>query len=369
MRLQLTNWNYVEAIEFSFIEADKTATQTYLNAAYANKLTDLISLISYKYGTATLRPGAIPNIKSLVAESITKNLPESEVSAKYKEHIQLLLDKSNIWYVDNHGMRQLVHDDQVLAIAANEARYNYEWNSDPTIPLELSIQHWGFRSGWFPYEFTKVYDKNGGATACETSKSLEPMPMAVSYDNRVANILKFSRRIISHENEFFFDLPDPYFAYIAFKQIYRMAFPPSYAWTWKYSPNSDSVSFHRDKSHVTASYETPPLGPTNFVWAFNPQNGIATFRRVPTTSVPTPQPPMCHQLLPSATLANDTDHPHAAPAYMRSLHSPCHNPISSRPNHSPVLRLSKRHRDALKVNLYHLCANILSMNWFYDTFD
>eukprot|EP00536_Pseudo-nitzschia_multiseries_P017832 jgi/Psemu1/52780/gm1.52780_g len=302
-------------------------------------------------------------------------------------------------------MRELVQDDQVLAIAARTARYNSDGNKDPTIRLELSIQHWGFRSGWFPYKFTKVYDKNGGATAFETSKSLEPMPTAMSYDARVANILKFSRRIISHENEFCLDLPDPYFEYIAFKQIYRMAFPPSYTWTWKYSPNSDSVSFHRvrsnsisfrrstsssssrvrcqeksnttpiqcqDKSTVTASHETPstpnsdhhvpPLAPTNFRWTFNPQNEIATFRRVPTTSVPTSQPPMCHQLLPSATLASNTDHPNAAPAYTRSLQSQCHNPISSRPNRPPVLRLSKRHRDALKVKLYHLYANILSMN-------
>eukprot|EP00536_Pseudo-nitzschia_multiseries_P015907 jgi/Psemu1/44243/gm1.44243_g len=368
MRLQLTDWNYVEAIEFSFIEADKTATQNYLNAAYAQKLTNLTSLITYRYGTKTLRPGAIPNIKSLVAESITKNLPESEVSAKYKEHIQLLLDKTNIWYIDNHGMRQLVHDDQVLAIAANEARYNSDWNRDPTIQLELSIQHWGFRSGWFPYKFTKVYDK---------TVELQP----VSYDNRVANILKFSRRIISRDNDFCFDLPDPYFEYVAFEQIYRMAFPPSYTWTWKYSPNSDSVSFHRvrcnsisfrrstsssscrvrcqqdkshmtptqcqDKSNVTASYETPstmpnsdhhsapPLAPTNFGWTFNPQNEIATFRRAP-----------------QSTLAEDTNRPHAAPAYIRSLQSPCHNHIFSRPNHPPVLRLSKRHRDALKVKLY-----------------
>eukprot|EP00536_Pseudo-nitzschia_multiseries_P018900 jgi/Psemu1/57897/gm1.57897_g len=35
----------------------------------------------------------------------------------------------------------------------------------------------------------------------------------------------------------------------------------------------------------------------------------------------------------------------------------------------PVWRLTKRHRDALKIMMYHLYANILSMNWFYDTFD
>ena len=179
-----------------------------------------------------------------------------------------------------------------------------------------------------------------------------------------------------------------------------MAFPPSYTWTWKYSPNSDSVSFHQvrsnsisfqrstsssssrvrcqeksnttpiqcqDKSTVTASHETPsttpnsdhhsapPLGPTNFGWTLNPQNEIATFRRL-TKSVPppSPQPPMSNRGLPSKTLTEDTDLPNAALAYIRSLQSPCHNQICFQPYHQPVLlRLSKRHRDALKIKLYH----------------
>eukprot|EP00536_Pseudo-nitzschia_multiseries_P016744 jgi/Psemu1/47563/gm1.47563_g len=82
-----------------------------------------------------------------------------------------------------------------------------------------------------------------------------------------------------------------------------------------------------------------------------------------------PQPPMRNRLLPSATLAEGTDLPNSAPAYIRSLQSPCHHHISSRPNHPPVLRLSRRHRDALKIMMYHLYANILSLNWFYNTFD
>eukprot|EP00536_Pseudo-nitzschia_multiseries_P015232 jgi/Psemu1/41723/gm1.41723_g len=32
-----------------------------------------------------------------------------------------------------------------------------------------------------------------------------------------------------------------------------------------------------------------------------------------------------------------------------------------------VLQITKRHRDALKITLYHLHANILSMNWFHNT--
>eukprot|EP00536_Pseudo-nitzschia_multiseries_P011264 jgi/Psemu1/28344/gm1.28344_g len=144
MRLQLTDWNFTQAIQFLFVGADKAVTQNFLNAAYAQKLTDIASLLTYNYGAATLRPGAISNIKSLVAESITKDLPEAKVSAKYKEHINLLLENTIIWYIDNQETRHLVHNDQVLAIAANDARYNYDGNRDPTIQLEFSIQHWGF---------------------------------------------------------------------------------------------------------------------------------------------------------------------------------------------------------------------------------
>eukprot|EP00536_Pseudo-nitzschia_multiseries_P010460 jgi/Psemu1/26009/gm1.26009_g len=357
MRPQITDWNFVQAIQFSFVGAGKAVTQNFLNAAYAQKLTDITSLLTYKYGAATLRPGAISNIKSLVTESITANLPESEVSAKYKEHIKLLLENTTIWY-------------------------NYHGYRDPTIQLEFSIQHWGFRRGWYPYEFAKVYDKNGGATASEKSMSLEPMPTIMSCNNRVANILKFSRRIISRENEFCFDLPDPHFEYVVFEQIYHMAFPPSYTWTRTYSPNSDSVSFRRDKSTVTASHVTPstlsssdhhsapPWEPTSFVWTFNPQNEIATFRRV-LKSVPSPQPPMCNRLLPSETLAEDTALPNAAPAYVQSLQSPCCNQLCSKPYYQPVLRLSKQHRDALKIKIrlrldiqrilrFHLSSSIMT---------
>eukprot|EP00536_Pseudo-nitzschia_multiseries_P014505 jgi/Psemu1/38947/gm1.38947_g len=171
---------------------------------------------------------------------------------------------------------------------------------------------------------------------------------------------------------------------------------PCYTWTWTYSPHSELVSFHRVRSDsflrttsssppvqrqeksfiVTAPsvspsaltkfghHQVPPSVPANFGWTFNPQNEIATFRRLP-KSVPAPQPPLFIRLLP----AEDTDLPNAAPAYIRSLQSPCGNQICFQPYHQPVLRLSKRHWDALKIKMYHLHANVLSINWFYDTVD
>eukprot|EP00536_Pseudo-nitzschia_multiseries_P010950 jgi/Psemu1/27480/gm1.27480_g len=167
---------------------------------------------------------------------------------------------------------------------------------------------------------------------------------------------------------------------------------PHATWTWTYSPQSELVSFrrvrcdsllcvtsssppdHKEKSSIVTTpsvlpsaqsrfdhHSAPPWKPTNFVWTFNPQDEIATFRRL-TKSVPPPSP-----LLPSEVLDVGSDPPNAAPAYIRSLQSPCHHQISSRPNHQPVLlRITKRHRDALKIKLYQLHANILSMNWFYD---
>eukprot|EP00536_Pseudo-nitzschia_multiseries_P015993 jgi/Psemu1/44532/gm1.44532_g len=174
----------------------------------------------------------------------------------------MLLEHSTIWYLDKDTTRRPVHDYHALAPAANAAKLHYHQYKDPTIQFEFSIQHWGFDKGWYPYKFAKVYDRNSEATASEKSKPLKLLPTLASYNNRVANILKFSRRIISRENEFCFDLPDPYFEYVAFKKIYRMAFPPSYTWTWKYSPNSDSVSFHRVRSNsISFRRATPSLSP------------------------------------------------------------------------------------------------------------
>eukprot|EP00536_Pseudo-nitzschia_multiseries_P001728 jgi/Psemu1/3941/gm1.3941_g len=123
---------------------------------------------------------------------------------------------------------------------------------------------------------------------------------------------------------------------------------PCYVWTWTYSPQSESVSFRRVRSgsisFQRATSSSPPIQrqdkpstvitpsvspsaltrfghhsvlpsvPTNFGWTFNPQNEIATFRRLPKSAL-SPQPPMCNQLLPSEAIAEGTDLPNAALAY------------------------------------------------------
>eukprot|EP00536_Pseudo-nitzschia_multiseries_P004339 jgi/Psemu1/9770/gm1.9770_g len=168
-----SDWNYVEAIEFSFgkpVGAGKNnAAQNLLNAAYAKKLTNINSMLTIdNYGAETLKPDAISRIKSLVTTAIIENIPLSEVSPKCKEHITMLLENSTIWYIDKKDTtRRPVHDYHALAPAANAAKLNYHQNKDPTIQLEFSIQHWGFKKGWYPYKFAKVYDRHSGAAAHE----------------------------------------------------------------------------------------------------------------------------------------------------------------------------------------------------------
>eukprot|EP00536_Pseudo-nitzschia_multiseries_P008148 jgi/Psemu1/19725/gm1.19725_g len=116
--------------------------------------------------------------------------------------------------------------------------------------------------------------------------------------------------------------------------------PPSYTWTWKYSPNSDSVSFRRvrsnsisfrratsssppnrhqdksivtpvqrqDKSTVTAlpvtsstlpssdRHPAPPWVLANFRWTFNPQSETLTFHRLPKPAPIPLESPSCFPL-------------------------------------------------------------------------
>eukprot|EP00536_Pseudo-nitzschia_multiseries_P017520 jgi/Psemu1/51209/gm1.51209_g len=149
---------------------------------------------------------------------------------------------------------------------------------------------------------------------------------------------------------------------------------PHYAWTWTYSPNSESVSFHRVRSRSIsfqrATSSSPPIQrqdkpstviapsvlpsaltrfghhsvplyvPANFGWTFNPQNEIATFHRLPKPATVPLKPPLRFAL--SGTITDD-------PVFscpLQSQHSDhpfprCYGTCFE-PNHQPVLlRISK----------------------------
>eukprot|EP00536_Pseudo-nitzschia_multiseries_P016545 jgi/Psemu1/46535/gm1.46535_g len=284
-------------------------------------------------------------------------------------------------------------------------------NGQDTILIEIRATHWGFKPDWDAIHFAEVYDTNIYSFP-KKSNTREATTVANKTPNasrtRFANLpqrkyiqlkaVPLQRKHIKPQA-----VPPNTANLGPLQPVGSIADTPSvqapcYIWTWTYSPNSDSVSFrrvqsdslsfkratsfsppiqHQDKSLVTAPLPSPkrghhsalPWGPTNFGRTFNPQNEIVTLRRLAKPALSPQSSLRIPLLVPSEALAAGTDLPHAAPAYIRSLQSPCRNQICSKPNHQPVLRLFKRHWDALKVKLDHLYANILSMNWFYDTFD
>eukprot|EP00536_Pseudo-nitzschia_multiseries_P015036 jgi/Psemu1/41053/gm1.41053_g len=82
-----SDWNYVEAIQFSFgkpvgkpVGAGKNnIARNLLNAAYSQKLTNINSILTINdHGAETLKPDAISQIKSLVTAAIIENLPLSD---------------------------------------------------------------------------------------------------------------------------------------------------------------------------------------------------------------------------------------------------------------------------------------------------
>eukprot|EP00536_Pseudo-nitzschia_multiseries_P018839 jgi/Psemu1/57559/gm1.57559_g len=161
--------------------------------------------------------------------------------------------------------------------------------------------------------------------------------------------------------------------------------------TTSHETPSDAISFHRasspsppvqrqDKSPVTAlsitpsaltrpgQHSPPPWEPANFQWTFHPQSETLVFHRLPKpASVPlTPslRLPLPKTACKDSVLASATSMFTYHSAYLcRFCHVTCSN------SNQTVVCLTKRHRDALKIKLYHLHSNVLSMNWFYDTFD
>eukprot|EP00536_Pseudo-nitzschia_multiseries_P016186 jgi/Psemu1/45269/gm1.45269_g len=190
------------------------------------------------------------------------------------------------------------------------------------------------------------------------------------------------------------------------------------SYTWKYSPSTDSVRFRRiayssTPSNVPADISTedvpskrhrephstrnreshsPRAGtsyppPTNSRWTFYPQSETVVFNR-PHQTVTFPQSSCISSLPlpPSGALSKDSVVPSSVHAYSQygassyqvrkpiyGAHGaptcPFRKPLYSAyymTYDSPVVRITKRHRDAIKLKLYHLHATLLLANWIYD---
>eukprot|EP00536_Pseudo-nitzschia_multiseries_P013107 jgi/Psemu1/34213/gm1.34213_g len=104
-----------------------------------------------------------------------------------------------------------------------------------------------------------------------------------------------------------------------------------------------------DSNAAATPVEALSETPATFRRTFNPHSQSVAFHHLP-TPVPLPKSPGASSL---------------KPIWSKVSHTGSHVIL---PHTNPtVLRITKRHRDALKIKLFHLHANILSMNWFYDT--
>eukprot|EP00536_Pseudo-nitzschia_multiseries_P017230 jgi/Psemu1/49936/gm1.49936_g len=179
-------------------------------------------------------------------------------------------------------------------------------------------------------------------------------------------------------------------------------------YTWKYFPSTDSVRFtkvtstphnvHTDiptgdvpckrncEPHSTRARTSSP-SPHHSRWTFCPQSETVVFHRA--RSLPQPSCISSLQLPPSGASPKDSVVPSSVrkPLYGASfcpiqkflygarkpLYGASFCPIGKPlyEAHSmtyilPAVCITKRHRDAIKLKLYHLHATLLIANWLYD---
>eukprot|EP00536_Pseudo-nitzschia_multiseries_P015214 jgi/Psemu1/41667/gm1.41667_g len=173
--------------------------------------------------------------------------------------------------------------------------------------------------------------------------------------------------------------------------------------TWTYFPCTESVCFRRivsstiptvhpdtppgDASHTTPKRHPPRPSPqpsANTTWTFHPKSATVTVRRSP-KQFSSHKPSTCNPLLrllpsgalsknsavPSSVHAKDSAVPNSVHAYSLYGASSCLVQKPTYGAHSLTFDLSavcitKRHRDAIKLKLYHLHATLLLANWLYD---
>eukprot|EP00536_Pseudo-nitzschia_multiseries_P018141 jgi/Psemu1/54296/gm1.54296_g len=300
------------------------------------------------------------------------------------------------------------------------AKHAIQTNTDeePTVLIELTITHWRFRPDWNASLFNKIYE--------DQSVIIPSSPATIPSNTSKDNVLPSSFRTLfmqaytgdppsttakllpvqpakANANVI---VPSGTTGLVHTKTINSNNVKTSlnstapraslYTWTWTYSPNSDSVSFHRvqsntislrrvassrrcsvkrqEKSTVTAlpvmpptlpssdHHSAPPYVPTNFQWAFNPQSETVTFHCLPKPASVPLKPSLQLPLSKAIHEGILTYAEHSADL----SHLRCEIYFSS---NQRVFCTTKRHRDALKIKMYHLYANILSMNRFYNTID
>eukprot|EP00536_Pseudo-nitzschia_multiseries_P000843 jgi/Psemu1/1953/gm1.1953_g len=449
------DWSNVYGIAFKFQSDTNPQEVLSLNGSYvetvpltAPEISTLFTLDANDEGPRILGPAPVTALREAFCKSITLDM--ANIDELKKGHISQLINSCPIRFVKLGSPNQRIRNPHEFDSAGREAARQAEAtnNPEPLATVLFNINRWKFKRNWKTNDpanyFNNIYtddnnipsDTNADAvvtTPHSSSPSVPPNTAIFTVPikpvvSEAHTAIQVPSSCVTSSSATTTDLPTiklinsdvvatPSNTTTSVPPVTANLGPlqpvgpiadtssvnaPSYTWTRKYSPNSDSVSFHQvrsnsvsfqraasssppvqrqDESAVTPvqrhdkftetalpvtpstlpglDHSAPPWGPTNFVWTFNPQNEIATFRRLPKSAPsPSPQPPMYDRLLPSATLAEVTDPPNATPAYIRSLQSPYRNQLNKKMIQTatfPYARLHKRHRI---LSYHYVCSMI-----------
>eukprot|EP00536_Pseudo-nitzschia_multiseries_P009530 jgi/Psemu1/23447/gm1.23447_g len=187
----------------------------------------------------------------------------------------------------------------------------------------------------------------------------------------------------------------------------------TYIYTWKYSTSTDSVRFSRiaysstpsivpadiptgdvpsqckREPHSTRARTSYP-SPANSRWTFYPQSETVVFHRARSTTQPSCISPLQLPLSGASSKDSVVSSSVTKPLYgasfgpiqtfrpiwtflygaQKPLHGTSFCPVGKPSTYSmtydlPAVRITKRHRDAIKINLYQLHATLLRANWLY----
>eukprot|EP00536_Pseudo-nitzschia_multiseries_P009449 jgi/Psemu1/23200/gm1.23200_g len=310
------DWTPIFGIEFRFTSASNPTAAASLNKAYSEiigkyELSEFFVTLEEEGPLKLLAPDPQLHILNCIAKAIAINLIDPD--AVTQGHIANLLSKCIIKHVRNNGScKRMQYKTEFDAAAKHAIRTNTD--EEPIVLFELTITHWRFKDKWRPDLFMQAYPGDP--------------PSATASRAQFANLLqrKYTTRKATPPDASILSPITP----AAAKHV--NATIPSGA--------TNSVHTKTVNSNAVATPVTALSGPpANLRWTFNPQGETETFHCSPKPATVPLKPPSRFPL--SDSFADD--------------------PV--------LLRLSKQHRDALKIKMYHLHANILSMNWFYDPSD
>eukprot|EP00536_Pseudo-nitzschia_multiseries_P018746 jgi/Psemu1/57148/gm1.57148_g len=333
------DWTPIFGIEFRFASASNPTAATSLNKTYSeiigkDELSEFFVTREGKEaeGPLEIAPDPQLHILNCVAKTIAINLIDPDEVTK--RHISNLLHKCVIKHVRHNGSRKRMRSRTEFDAAAKHAiRTNTD--EEPIVLFELTITHWRFKNKWRPDLFMQAYTRDPPSApasrhAIRTNTDEEPIVL--------------------------FELTITHWR---FKNKWR---PDLFMQAYTRDPPSAPASRAQFANLLQRQYTTPKAASPDapILAPITPAEAKKVNATIPSDTT---------KMVGSNAVATPVTALSGTPANFRRTFTLQSQSVVFHRLPKPVSGITKRHRDALKIKMYHLYANILSMNWFYDTFD